>query len=68
MQADKEVIELLKSIRRRWLSASVSEWNKAHRHYHECSESEAGGKCKGKQDTYEACAHDIENLLSRLEG
>lgn len=67
MQADQELVKILKALRRKWLSESTTDWEHANALYHECSTSETGGLHRGKQVTFENCARDIASLIEKLD-
>lgn len=67
MKADKELVTKLRALKRSWLVQSTKESHHADALYHECSSSEQGGKCRGKQKVHEACAHELLQLIESIE-
>ena len=67
MKADKELVSKLKALRKSWLVKSTDEMQHADSLYHECSSSEAGGKCRGKQQVHIECASALKELLESVE-
>ena len=67
MKADKELVTKLKALKRSWLIRSTEEMQHADTLYHECSSSEMGGKCRGKQKVHEECAQQLKELLESVE-
>ena len=67
MQADRELIAELRALKKKWLYASTDESDNADRLFHECSSSEAGGRCRGKQEVHIACAQELDKLLKLLD-
>ena len=67
MRADAELSAALRALKRKWLYLSTDESDHANALFHECSSSEAGSKCRGREQAHIECANEIEALLKQLE-
>lgn len=67
MKADRELVNKLRALKRRWLVQSTKEARNADSLYHECATSETGGKCRGKQRVHEDCALELKELIESIE-